>query len=336
VAFLAHSFVDFNFFNPSLAMFEFLMGGLFLARAGTGEQPEPNRPVHRVVAVVLLAVAALVAGAGARLYLSERMVGNQVMRDAYLRVGEFFLNRANPENFDPKRPPAETASAIGLLIPDRAILESFGTLQVRQAPAGKTWRKIGPSEPLPPQAVFVVTNPGLAQTRAREGIREWLRQVERADAIYPYSADIAAYLFQWSHMLVGSARDPQERKDHVLACQKWAQRSVDRSPEQFIFHECLARALLLRGTVETGPRQLEFYRGGLEEYKRAALLYPIEPVVWRNYRDELQRFGRAFAEAGDSKTGQAMLAEAESVTKQIEELQKRYEALSPPKRGNKK
>lgn len=333
LAFLIHALVDFPFYNPALAFFAFLIAGLFLARS---ERSAPEKAVAgrrpgrmQLLALPILAVAALLAGMAARAYLCDYYIGerqwvnvsNHRMLTRLFDITLFFVKEAGapqPEG----RLPAKEIVAVASLIPDRAVLESFGTIRVPAPEAPGGHRALGPGEPVPENAFFVVTQPAEAKQRALDHIELALARIEEMDAIFPHNPDIATFLIQCYDVLAENVYRPDRKQRYTLEMLKWAKEGVRRSPWQPLFHEWLAKAYWLRAGLEAASARRPFYEKGLEEYKAATECYPISAPSWRKYGEALIRFGEALKNGIDAAEGEAYIAKGRQTLEKAGELER--------------
>jgi tetratricopeptide (TPR) repeat protein len=109
------------------------------------------------------------------------------------------------------------------------------------------------------------------------------------------------------------------KQRYLLKMLEWAQKGVDRSPEQAHFHEFLGKALWLRGNIESSPSRREYFEKGLEEYKLAAALYPSSPETLRRYGDALEKYGKALVTIGDPR-GDSFVAESKKVLDRVKSM----------------
>ena len=102
LAFLLHSIVDFNFYNPSLAYYAFLLAGVFYHITEAPASAGAKKLRRQLVAVPLLIGVALVSGMTLRVYLSDFVagggnflnVGDEKVSQAKLRVAQFLIEGA--------------------------------------------------------------------------------------------------------------------------------------------------------------------------------------------------------------------------------------------------
>jgi len=326
LAFLTHSLVDFNFFNPSLAFLAFLLTGVFYARASTADAPEAGgaekeaaAPSGRrqLLALPLLVAAALVGGMAFRVYLSDFVVGgrsvfgvgNHHSMNETIAAGQFMLQRPDPEKLAQKSYPRKDILTIARLVPDRATLSGAGSIRVWTPGISAGHRALRPEEPVPDNAFFVLTKPHNARCAAREYAELYLEELGHADAIYPHNPELAAYFVRWYDMLVSQHHREDLRQRYTVEMLKWAEETVKRSPYQFIYREWLAKALWLRGNLDTGEARKTYFEKGLDEYRKATELYPIHVNSWRKYGDALIKYGEAQRKAADWLSDEAAAAE---------------------------
>ncbi len=327
LGFLFHSFVDFNFYNPSLAFYVYLLAGLFYVLASLGAPQPTNKLRHQLIAVPFLAAAALVAGMALRVYLPDYIVGgrhvfnvgNDKVRMMKLRVGEFFLREVTA---DPQResPAVESVEMLAQLIPLRSQLESFGRIWAPAAQPGGRNRRLGASEPVPPGAFLAVTKPVLAREVALDAIERWLKVVKTADSIFPYDPEIAAHLVSWYDLLLHSIDDPNKKREYTFEYLNWAKVGVERSSIQPWYHEWYAKGLWLRANLERGAAQDSYLRKGLEEFRLATELYPSSPMAMQQYGDALRKFGNYLKETNREAEGEKYRAEARRAFRRAEDL----------------
>lgn len=334
LAFLLHQLVDFGFVNPSLATYEYLLAGVFFARVGvegtnagtsTGDGGRGDKAkasmVHQVAAVPLLALAALVAGASVRTHTADVLVGRAPDANKRFSAAAFFLSQVDPATYLPGQPPTHDANAVIALITDQALLKSCGSFMAKQS-KGRVGEK-----------VFVVRDPERAQQEARKAVDERIEVLKAADRRYGQNPQVALSLFQWYELLQGSARDLEEKQRYVVQCLEWAEKAVERSPQQAWYRQPLAKALWYRGNIEQGGRRLWYLQRGLEEFRQTTVLYPISPLMWDVYGSALMEYGRALKKGGDPAGGEAKLAEGRKALKTARELRR---GNRPRKRARKR
>lgn len=337
LAFLAHSLVDFNFFNPALSFFAFLAAGLFVSRALMDTpEPAPARNVrlrNQMVALPLLLLGALVCGMGLRVYLSDLIVGgyrffavgdDQRMEQIFYD-GQFFFPPVEANTPD-RKPRAIPARYLGGLVPRRSALEELGNFRVRVKP--DRMRALGPDENVPVTALFVVPDVEGAKKKVLPYVDTWLANLRRADRIYPYNPKLSAHFMKWYDLLVFSLPPGEARRRYILEYVKWAEETVRRSPREFQYQTALGKALWLRANIEpdVAARQ-RYFLDGLEAYKRAMELYPASPATTRGYGQALINYGSALEKDADlvgvkPGKGAAMVKEGRQMLRRADQLEK--------------
>lgn len=335
LAFLAHSLVDFNFFNPALAFFAFLAAGLFVSRALLdASQPAPvkatKRMSNKIMALPVLLCAALVCGMGLRVYIADLItggyrflaVGDDRKLDQMLSDGQLFFP---PVGDPPPKPKPIPVRHLGGLVTDRATLEAVGSFAVREGQPLKT-RLLQPEEPIPPHAFYVVTNLDKARQDLLPSVDAWLGLLQRADKIYPHDPKLSAYFMKWYDLLVFALPDGETRRRFILEYAKWAQETVLRSPREFQYRTALGKSLWLRANIEPpGPARQRYFQDGLEEYKQAMQLYPASPETTRAYGQALLKYGQALER--DSAQIKNAGAEGARLVKEGQQILQRAEQM---------
>ena len=332
VAFLVHSLVDFNFYNPSLATLAFLLTGCFFALAGRAsghEAPAKTVPrtgfFHPAAAIVLLSVAAIGAGAGYRLWANEITAPDERKAGDWIGAATFFAQHVHPTRFNPQDPPAIRLEAAALLFEYRDAMEEFGVIRV-PVPVGEgTVMRLlshapdATAEQLR-QGVLEITNPDIARVRARAAIQDEAVRLEAIDSAFPYDPELAAHI----HVLYDRLRllangDESVRREATLQSLQWAEEAVERSPRQAWFRTSYAEALWHRGNLDGDQ---SYFEQGLEQYQKATELSPIYPGIWRAYAGALREFARAHQEHGVAEEARRLTARAEEAEERAAYLQR--------------
>lgn len=332
LAFLLHSLLDFNLTNPALASLVYVLAGIFYARAHafqeTGEQrqPAPTR-FGRFVAIPVLLVVVLLTGSVLRSYLFDLaltegttahrfwQVGDRKPFKQHLEVAKFFLIDLKKRDKNQKNAPATLFSAASLLIPDRALLESFGAVRIRVPGDSPTLRPPRPEEVLPNDAYLFITDIPRARKAAIAAAERRITFLREADELYPHDPEMAAHIYSWYEMLFASVTNPAERKRYAHSALEWSRTCVERSPRAAWFHIYYAKALWLRGSVESGQAALDYYTKGIQEYGSAYEMYPISPVFASQYGQALLKLGKALVDSGRIEAGEEMREKGTEVIK---------------------
>jgi tetratricopeptide (TPR) repeat protein len=357
LAFLIHSLVDFNFFNPALAFFAFLLTGAFYARGsvrgasparvctpGTGSwasaQPAPaNRGPEssgteralrfQLLGIPMLVGAAVIAGMAAQVYLCDFIigghnllnVGNMRKLNQVYDAGEFFIKGVAADQ-EPGKYPAKDVVTVGRLIPDREAVERFGVIYVTAPDSPTKHRRLRRDEPVPQNAFVAIAKPELAQKTALEHIDVFLANLVVADRIFPHGTELAGYFCRWYLILAKYVKDPALKQRYSLDFLNWARTAVERSPEHAPFHEFYGKACFVRGKIEPGPERKEYYDQSIAEFKHAAELYPSAPYFWRQYAESLRYYAKLVREElGEQALADARLAEAVEIDRHAAALE---------------
>ncbi len=329
IAFLVHSLVDFNFYNPSLVSLAMFVAGVFYALAS--EVPGATPPQdggrkklarHQIMALPILLVVALTMGAALRVYIVDWLltegdlvgsmvrVGNRsVMRDR-LATGRFFLKEIQDPKRDRQFAPRIPLFRAQLLIPDLGELQGLGSFRVVVPGNPPSLRPLSQGEVPPENAFLFVTDGEKARNMALPMAEVATDFLEQVDAIFPYIPEVSMTLYEWYTLMQEAAQDPVLKKKYVTSALKWAQAGVERNPRQAWFHEWLGTAIMLDAYVKGGNDAAAKYRRALDEYRKACDLYPISPRSWGQLATALEKVGAAFVQAGAKDEGARLAAEA--------------------------
>jgi hypothetical protein len=282
----------------------------------------------QVLAIPLLISAAAVSGMCVPVYLCDFIIGGHSVVNvgdnkrinAVYDAGIFFFSGLGPAN-EPGKHAIKDVATVWTLIPNRKVVESFGTIYVPVGDGSQKHRPLRPDEDVPRNGVVVVNNPQLARQKAQEYADTFLDNLAVIDAIFPHSPEWCAYFIQWYELLASTVAEPEARQRYILDFLRWAEIGVRRSPEQAPFRQWYGKALWMRGNIEKGPGRKPYFDKGLEEYKKATELYPISPDLWYRYGDALVKYGEALINAGDKAAGEARVAEGREATRYAKELE---------------
>lgn len=327
IAFVLHAFVDFNFANPSLATFAFILAGTFYAHArvldsGSGEESRMPAQAGRWAAVPLLILVAVSTASVLRMFLfdyaltdvmtPDRLfnIGDRKIYQARTKAAKFFIQELKEKPPTRRKPVYIPLAQAVTLIPDQALLESFGALLVPVQ--GTSARLLGPNEPVPVNAVVVIGNPAEA-VRARkiamEGVEKSVDALKEWDSLYPHDPDVSMRIFLWYDLLFDNTNKVSDKKRFARGALDWSRASVERSPRVAWFRSYHAKALWLRGSVASPKTQLEYYNEGIKEYQTACELFPISELFWSQYGEALQELGKAYRKGGRFEEGNEMIEE---------------------------
>lgn len=336
-AFLAHSLVDFNFYNPALVTLVVVMTGLFYSRTaaalvGTVPTPSdvPKQAAYQLIALPVLVPVALVAGASARVFIIDFALTDGTIAQRLFFVGDrkgihyridmarYLIKDLQEKGFDASRPPLY--SDMILLIPSPERLSTFGVVRVPQPGNPPSLRPLAEGEPPPQNALFYIRDPRTARKAAFEASEAWLEQYALIDGIYPYIPDLALAMFEWYSILQDSTDDAEQKKKYIDGCVSWARAEVERNPEQAWSHEYLGQALFMLGTQKAGQEAVALYREGVQKFRDAKDLYPVSDRSWSQLASALTKVGEAFVKSGLAEEGNAMIAEGKRAQAKAAEL----------------
>jgi hypothetical protein len=323
-AFLIHSLVDFNFYNPSLATFAFFLAGMVLVLRDPIRAEAPKRASLQIVMVPLICVATLIAGYSARGFWSNRLVKDKTDAPGIVNAISWISDNSDPATYDKTKLSYVPLALLIELFPENEIRQFCGIGMLSPAADGKgtVFRPLAPDQSLMTndvlnRAMIYVKDMKLAWEFANKRLDPWIVIYERADYIFPYDVDLALYLFQFYQLkreLALNANEANDVKIATLKCEEWAKECVERSPYNFTSRHFYGKALWFRAQIEQSSAQarVELYLRGLEEYRMETVLYPTLPVAWRHYAEALREMARAYREKGDeaSKAKYAALGKA--------------------------
>jgi len=303
LAFLLHSLVDFNFYNPSLATFQYILAGVLIARgetveAGQLQSRSSSVVVRRVIWFAAMLLAVMVAFSARHLRAVDQLIGDPGTMSARLNVADFILRTCNPdaEKGPDRRIPYR---AIKALVNSDAVAARFGKVVGPPAPVAA----VVPSRQGKPVTTgleeFIITDKAVAYETAQKAVDFWIEKSKRVDRLYPYSPDLATQIFQWYDLLASLEKNSTGRLAQLEHCLFWAREIVKRSPLQAVNYELLGRILWLRAGLEQSPRRPELYREGIEAYRRSAELYPTSKEIWTRYGQRVLQYGKALQESQD-------------------------------------
>ncbi len=297
VAFLVHSLVDFNFVSPGLSLFAFTLAGFLVA------PPRNPRPawIAQGAMVLFIVIAMFTSGNAVRVYRSDQLFGRDNVHNAQFALANAVFGSSSGK---PLIVQADMLLSFGL---DRATIEANSILGVK-GPAGLV--PISKEQPMDISTLAAITDPAKGRRMVVEGISRWLGTLQRADTIYPHNPEIAQKAAAWYERLYQYIPDTARRREYAIEMQKWAEKAVERSPKQAHLRTYLGSAFWLRAGVDTSPSRMEYYDKGLEEYRKAAQLFPGEPGVWTELASALDAYGNSLKGAGMTDRAKSMLDEA--------------------------
>ena len=327
LAFLAHSAVDFNFQNASLAFFVFLLAGVFYALAIVDAPTAPSSPLSKLVLTVVVLVSALTAAAQFRVHAVDGVLEDSNGAFRTLSTARDLLERTAREKFNPAKPPRWEHADIAALIPNPADQFAFAKLLVI---VNTTARYLSPNESIPSdtnaQVWVELRDPAVARAKLDAATGFWIEQLEAIDASYPKSPRMAALIYQWCELKALCTGDADRARWVLKAC-AWAEQGVQRSPWSAGARAMLGRAIRLRADTETDPRLARsLVEKSISVFQEATQLYPTSQEFWRDYAGALESAAAFFSKAGDSARSGALILDAQNAkvkATEIEEYKRR-------------
>lgn len=359
LAFLAHSLLDFGFYNPSLVFFAFLLTGLFFARAravAPEDEPETAAPAHpavQVAALGMLVAAALLTGYGYRVYAQHyALCGSRLNISSWERlerhyevgrimirgVGDYWgaMRRAEREGTALNQAPPSVPMRMlhPFLLPAfeagqldrsdaRGVVEAMGTL-IMPAPGGG-WRRVVQGEPLQGDVRFVANKwPSNIFEVTRLAAELWVNELETIDRLFPHRPELAAYISDYYELLCIANSGPLLKAEFNKFLNRrvsWAREAVRRAPEVAEYHSLYARVLWFRAQSAPPEEARRLNEEGLSAFRNAQrLASQVSPDVNWQLHAALQRYGQLLVEAGDAARGQRLLAESEQYAEQARRI----------------
>lgn len=323
IGFLLHSFVDFNFYNPSLATIPFVFAGITYAMLPGNGAAEASR--GKVVVIALFALIAWTLYAGMRVSRVDEVLQDDFARRTQLGIMDKMLD---PPTSSENAAFGAFESAVASVIEDPAVRDSFGKVLIQTGESSYRYPK--PGEQLPPTARRVVQPAQFPAMRkaAMDAIKVRIERCTAADAKFPYDPEMCGYIIQLYDRVRAYSPDPTERLRASDECIRWAETCVERSPTQFNHYYTLAQTLWSRGEMETTTRQLEYYDRAIAQLKYRTELYPVKPVVWREYAEKCKAYGEALTKAGDAKRGQDLIDVASQANKTADDVEAQIQKIA--------
>lgn len=305
-AFLIHCIVDFNLYNPALAMLFFTAAGLACAVAEPAHAaPASNPPTSdaKTRLRIVLPVLALLASAGVlfgvdRIRPTDDLVADFVSENARHRAAAYLLESCDPNGPALADTPRVRYDDARMLIPQTETLTRFGRVMAPRDASRRHWRPLGEGEPLTGQEILLITDRAAAYVAAQDAAAHWIAEAERADRRYPFSVDLAVHLYRWHDILLAAESDPETRRALAERCVAYAERVVERSPEEGVSYRLLADARWVAASTMTGDRQEETFLAALDQYRKARELYPTSRELAQDYGERLEEYAEALARAG--------------------------------------
>lgn len=315
LALMLHSIVDFPFVNPSLAFYGFLFTGAFYAYAAPAAAAPGRKTLHQFVALPLLVGVALTGGASLRLHQADAIVGDQADTNVRMVAAQALFG---------EQPYAQFEHVAALAGPGGATLDdllAFAEVRVPDMIRRGEWNTVGPGSEvelgfLQSYGMVVVEDAAKARAFARAAIERRIAELERADRIYPHNPQTANLLYMWTTFLFDRVQDVNQKKALAMATYNWAKAGAERSPEEAVYRNYLGHALWRRAQMENVSRFLE---DGLDAYRMATALQPLEPQWREDYGRALREYGAWLQEkAVDPERGRRLVDEGQRLLAAVE------------------
>lgn len=366
-AFLLHCLVDFNFYNPSLVFYVFLVTGLFYGRAAlpprtSSISPAVGAVAHQLILLLLLVGAALAIGMNLRLYFQDYALSGKRLNVAdnerinrRFETGRAFLtdigaygleyHRARAENrkvsVAPPRVPVPDVltflnPALGKLDDESAIarkLEQLGVLAVTTRGGG--WRKLSLDEPLHGNVwLWLNKQPWRTMGLGRTAAEAWLAEVEEIDGMFPHRPDLAAYIADWYRMLVtvtDKTKLASKHSEYLTKLIDWARICTERCPERAEFRGGYGLALWIRSDFDEGESRNAYCERAIEQYRIAQRLRPESSARFSwELSSALKRYGEELLQQGKTDAGRKFIDESQVHAHKAEKIQNERFRLGLP------
>lgn len=321
LAFLNHSFVDFNFFNPTMAMLLFILAALFYGR-GTAPQTgkeTTGQSVYQYAAVPLLLAAMVLSIMSYRVYRANALLGEPKLVNLRLTITEEFL-RLDESAFNPVEPPRFSYRVVSSLISAPAVLDTFSRIYIPTRGTASQFHLWNQAEPVTESAILLIDDVAQAKRMALEAFRRWLDLMEASDGLYNLSPSRAAQTAQWYLFLAEIEPGPTEKQRLVRKAVDWAEEGVRRSPMQSGYYNVLGLAYWTLAGLETADSSLTYYDKAMDNYRRAAELYPVSSQLREDLGSKLLQYGRGLRQAGALDKGQHLIVEGQKALERAAEL----------------
>ncbi len=350
LAFLAHSAIDINFSHPSLMMFVMMYAGIFCARAEQApvapvpETADSDRHLpSQIAGMAFLLGMALLLGLSVRVFSQDLALtrvsfinlGNQDELMRRYHAGRFFTEEVQYNAWDRKQGKELPDPRIGFhtayaFIGNVELIHRFGPVIAPMPDRARGARRVQPGEPVPPNAVLVVTYPERAVWRGFQAAYRWIDELESYDARFPYDPDLALHLSRWCELMVTVCHGDElkeKRREYMDRLMYWAQTAVRRSPLHADVYMNYGGALWTYAYFAPGPDKAECYRLAIEQFRRAAELTPTQVLPLMYQADACRKLADAYRDIGDDANADRYLQEAGAVDAQVEALRRARQAL---------
>lgn len=314
LAFCVHAVIDINFSHASLMTFTFIAAGLFYSRARLNRTNESPVTAHLVVLVIAVAAAATVAGLSTRLYARDlalsrmQMInvnGNDVLRSRYA-TAQHFLQAAPQTIMAGNRAQAISLDAVRLLLDDPAKLRDYGLFYAPIPNDPTRLQKVKADEPVPAQGSFLVKKWKYPLALIFDGGEAWVRQLQRIDAIFPRSPELALEISAWYQLFCARnytslwMNDENTRARMLKSMMDWSREALARNPYSADLMTNLAHAHLAYAYFSTDAAQREHFASAMDYFEAAHAAAPAQVSYLTALAHYSEVLARSYEQAGDA------------------------------------
>jgi hypothetical protein len=270
-------------------------------------------------------LCALVLGMSTRVYAQDLAmsrvslinVANRQEMMQRLQLGNFlFLDILGPI-WQKNRPLHRIPVAELLkLLPDLGAIRAAGDVYCPDLSGKEKYRLLGRGEAVPPDSYLVLLRPGQLLVSILVAEKGWVTDVERADARFPHSVELAMYMARWNALLVNAASQLHFGVDPRLAHYQerlaaWAAACAERSPMLADAHLSAADAWWALAKTQAGAEQRATFEKALTAYAQAITLNTVSGDYNVYYANALQTMSEAEAAAGNAAGAASYRAQSE-------------------------
>lgn len=344
LAFCLHAFIDINFSHPSLVFYVMVYAGLFLVHARLPQDmteaspPEKSGAITQLLALPLLIALALTLGFACRIYshdlalsrVSMMNVANSEPMQMRLSLGRTLLETYKTA-LDPSLPKLRIyVTNVQMFVDDPQQLSEMGALYEPMPNTPRGARRLEPGDPIPDDAILMVTRPWRVFNYTREGIDRILAELESIDRRYPYSEDLAIHFTEWYQLLLDVLLNESHndlRRQYWERRTFWAREVARRSPALADAHLFCGHQLWVRAAHPDATNPEPLLLEALDHFRKAVQLGPNLPKNCYMLSSASQALGNLYKSVGRDEEAAQRIREAETMKKQGDDLQLRRYAL---------
>ena len=160
-----------------------------------------------------------------------------------------------------------------------------------------------PGEGFPPKTLLVVTDTNAARPVVQDAVKRTIQQLEKIDEIYPKSAEYAHHIARLYGLLMQSIdRFDKPRPQDVPQLRllsdrmvRWANEAIARGSTVSTYHMTHGDALWRAGRHQSVALQIDLYRDGIQSFRTAHALAPINPAILLTLGGKQEMLGRNLA-----------------------------------------